>query len=73
MLPYNYGDALARISVPTLVTANQADQFFGAQSPVAFRLLRGLAPERKRLVRLSFAEGAGLHDQPVGPQVVLGA
>jgi dienelactone hydrolase len=69
MLAYTYGDALARISVPTLVTANQGDQFFGAQAPVAFRLLRALPPERKRLVRLTFAEGAGLHDQPVGPQV----
>lgn len=69
MLPFSYADDLRRITVPTLVTANQSDQFFADQSPEAFRLLRSLPPQSKRAVRLTTAEGAGLHDQPIGPQV----
>jgi dienelactone hydrolase len=69
MLPFDYAADLRRITVPTLVTANQSDQFFADQSPQAFRLLRSLPPERKQAVRLTTAEGAGLHDQPIGAQV----
>ena len=68
-LPFSYREDLARITVPTLVTANQNDQFFERQSRTAFESLRSLADDRKRLLPLTIAMGAGLHDQPMGPQV----
>ncbi len=69
MLAFNYGQDLRRVTVPTLVTHNQDDQFMRNQSPWAFRLLTSLAPENKELVFLDAAIGGQLHDQPVGPQV----
>lgn len=68
-LPFSYRDDLTRITVPTMVTANQNDQFFKRQSRTAFESLRSLPGDRKRLLPLTIAMGAGLHDQPMGPQV----
>ncbi|MEA5421882.1 alpha/beta hydrolase [Synechococcus sp. CCY9202] len=69
MLPFDFRSDWQRIRIPSLVLANQGDWAFADQSEQAFALLTALPPSQKRLVRLTAAEGASLHDQPVGAQV----
>jgi hypothetical protein len=68
-LPFTYADDLTRITIPTLVTHNQNDEFFDLQSRQCYRLLRSLPAEAKRLLPLTVSMGAQMHDQPLGPQV----
>jgi hypothetical protein len=51
-----------------MVTSNEGDEFFAGQSKEAFDLLR-LPDAKKQLLELTAAQGAQLHDQPMGPQV----
>jgi hypothetical protein len=66
---FDYTDALQRIRIPMLVTRNQGDEFFAAQSKRSYELLRSVPPAAKRLLPLTVARGAQKHDQPIGPQV----
>lgn len=69
MLPFRYGADLRAMTIPTMVLANEGDEFFGEQPDQAYAMLTRLSASRKRLVHLTAAQGASLHDQPVGPQV----
>ncbi len=70
MLPFKYGADLRAMTTPTMVCANEGDEFFGEQPNKAFAMLTRLKQNQKRLVLLTAQQGASLHDQPVGPQVV---
>ncbi|MDO9486088.1 MAG: alpha/beta hydrolase [Actinomycetota bacterium] len=69
MLPFRYGADLRAMTTPTMVVANEGDEFFGDQPDKAFAMLETLPKSQKRLVHLTAKQGASLHDQPVGPQV----
>jgi len=69
MLPFKYGADLRAMTTPTMVCANEGDEFFGEQPDKAFSMLTRLNKNQKRLVHLTASQGASLHDQPVGPQV----
>lgn len=69
MLPFRYRRDYQQITIPTMVTANEGDENFGTQPEEAFGFLDRVPASRKELVRLTGAQGASLHDQPVGPQV----
>jgi hypothetical protein len=69
MLPFRYRRDYQQITIPTMVTANEGDENFGTQPEEAFGFLDRVPASRKELVRLTAAQGASLHDQPVGPQV----
>jgi pimeloyl-ACP methyl ester carboxylesterase len=69
MLPFRYRRDYQAITIPTMVTANEGDENFGSQPEEAFGFLDRVPASRKELVRLTAAQGASLHDQPVGPQV----
>jgi pimeloyl-ACP methyl ester carboxylesterase len=67
-LPFDYTDDYKAITIPTLLTANQGDPFFGDQPHQAYALLDNVAPADKKLIQFTDAEGAQLHDQPMAPQ-----
>lgn len=69
MLPFDYANDFARISIPTMLTVNEGDQFFGRQAEPAFAMLGNVPPNDKILLQLTVAQGAQLHDQPTGPTV----
>ncbi len=69
LLPFRFGSDYRAIEIPTLITANEGDEFFGTQPAEAFGMLRHVPRSRKSLVHLTAQMGASLHDQPVGPQV----
>ncbi|MFA7324302.1 MAG: alpha/beta hydrolase, partial [Candidatus Nanopelagicales bacterium] len=69
MLPFKYGADLRAMTVPTMVVANEGDEFFGEQPDKAYTMLTRLPRSQKELVHLNAKQGASLHDQPVGPQV----
>ena len=69
MLPFRYGQDLHDMTIPTMVCANEGDEFFGDQPDKAFTMLTRLDAKQKRLVHLAARQGASLHDQPAGPQV----
>lgn len=66
---FEYAQDFREITIPTMITMNEGDEFFSAQSVEAFAMLEKVPESRKTLLRLTTAEGASLHDQPVGPQV----
>lgn len=68
-LAFDYRNDYRTIRIPTLLTANQGDEFFHQQAKKAFSRLR-LPKADKRLVTFTADQGAQLHDQPMGPQVV---
>lgn len=69
MLRFDFTEDYRRIRIPTMLTQNEGDEFFGDQPEQAFALLTGVPAERKELLRLTAAQGAQLHDQPSGPTV----
>lgn len=69
MLPFNYEADYREITIPTMVTANEGDEFFAAQGKEAFAMLEKVPSSRKTFQQLTAAQGASLHDQPTGPQV----
>lgn len=68
LLPFRYRQEFGAIRIPTMLTANEGDEFFDEQSAIAFGFLGSVPPSRKELVRFTAATGTSLHDQPVGPQ-----
>jgi pimeloyl-ACP methyl ester carboxylesterase len=68
-LPFRFGRDFAAITIPSLVLANEADEFFQQQSAHCYDLLESVPASRKEKVLLTAQQGASLHDQPVGPQV----
>lgn len=68
-LAYDFTDDYRQIRIPTLLTANEGDEFFRDQAKKAYSWLR-LPKADKRLVTFTAKQGAQLHDQPMGPQVV---
>jgi pimeloyl-ACP methyl ester carboxylesterase len=69
MLPFSYERDFRSISIPTMITANEGDEFFGDQPEKAFDMLEKVPASRKHLQKLTGRQGAALHDQPTGPQV----
>jgi pimeloyl-ACP methyl ester carboxylesterase len=69
MLPFQFGRDFRKITIPTLVLANEGDQVFGTQPEKAYAMLDSVPRSQKALVHLTAEKGASLHDQPVGPQV----
>jgi len=69
MLPFQFERDFRKITIPTLVLANEGDPFFGDQPEKAYKLLDSVPSSRKAIVHLTAQKGASLHDQPVGPQV----
>ncbi len=69
LLPFRFGADFRQIRIPTLITANEGDEFFGKQPDQAFELLTSVPRSQKALVHLTAQLGASLHDQPTGPQV----
>lgn len=67
-LPFDYTDDYKAIKIPTLLTANEGDPFFGDQPRQAYALLDNVPPADKKLIQFTDAEGAQLHDQPMAPQ-----
>lgn len=68
-LPFTFAKDYRRITIPSLLTMNEGDEFFADQPADAFAMLDKVPASRKALVHLNAAKGASLHDQPVGPQV----
>jgi pimeloyl-ACP methyl ester carboxylesterase len=68
-LSFQFENDYRLITMPTLVTSNEGDTSFGDQSRQAYDFLENVPSSRKAYVRLTAAQGASLHDQPVGPQV----
>ena len=69
ILPYTFDADYRAITIPTMITMNEGDQFFGDQPAEAFAMLDKVPANRKVLQRFTGAQGAALHDQPSGPQV----
>ena len=69
MLPFQFERDFRKITIPTLVLANEGDQVFGTQPEQAYAMLDSVPRSQKALVHLTAQKGASLHDQPVGPQV----
>ncbi|MFM2438352.1 MAG: hypothetical protein RLZ55_1171 [Actinomycetota bacterium] len=69
MLAFDYQQDYGRIKIPTMITSNEGDQFFGQQGVQAFDLLTNVPPDQKALVQFTAPQGAQLHDQPNGPTV----
>jgi pimeloyl-ACP methyl ester carboxylesterase len=68
ILRFNYTNDYKAIKIPTLLTANEDDQFFGSQSTQAFALMKNAPSSNKQLIEFTSAEGAQFHDQPMAPQ-----
>ena len=69
LIPFNYEADYGQIKIPTMVTTNQGDQFFAEQGAHAFELLTQVPANQKKLLDLTAAMGASMHDQPTGTQV----
>lgn len=69
LLRFNYQQDYAAITIPTMLTENEGDQFFLEQGAAAFTMLKSVPPDQKVLLPLTVSQGAQLHDQPNGPQV----
>lgn len=69
LLTFNFEADYAAIKIPSMLTANQGDQFFLDQSAQAYAKLTNVPPSQKVLLPLTAVQGAQLHDQPNGPQV----
>ena len=69
ILKFDFESDYKQIRIPTMLTSNQGDEFFGAQPKEAFEFLTNVPPSQKVLLNLTAAQGASLHDQPIGPQV----
>ncbi len=69
MLPYVFESDFQAITIPTMLTINEGDEFFGNQPVEAFAMLDKVPSSRKVLQKFTGAQGAALHDQPSGPQV----
>ncbi|MEI6621878.1 MAG: alpha/beta hydrolase [Actinomycetes bacterium] len=69
MLPFNFEADYRAITIPTMITINEGDTFFGNQPVEAFAMLDKVPAGRKVLQKFTGAQGAALHDQPSGPQV----
>ena len=70
ILKFDFEADYKQIQIPTMLTANQGDEFFASQPQQAFDFLTSVPSSRKMLLNLTAAQGASLHDQPIGPQVV---
>jgi pimeloyl-ACP methyl ester carboxylesterase len=69
LLTFNYQQDYAAITIPTMLTQNEGDQFFLNQPAEAFAMLKSVPADQKVLLPLTVPQGAQLHDQPNGPQV----
>lgn len=69
LIPFNYEQDYKRIKIPTMITINQGDQFFGDQGHQAFSWLTNVPANKKKFLDLTAEMGASMHDQPIGPQV----
>ena len=69
MLKFDFEADYKQIRIPTMLTSNQGDEFFATQSEEAFAFLTNVPASQKVLLKLTAAQGASLHDQPIGPQV----
>ena len=67
MLKFDFEADYKQIRIPTMLTSNQGDEFFAAQSE-AFAFLTNVPASQKVLLKLTAAQ-VPLHDQPIGPQV----
>ncbi len=68
ILRFDFTADYKAITIPTLLTSNVADEFFGNQSSEAFGLLQNVPTADKELIVFTPAEGAQMHDQPMAPQ-----
>ncbi len=66
---FDYAADYAAITIPSMLTENQGDQFFLQQGAEAYAKLTNVPPADKVLLPLTAPQGAQLHDQPNGPQV----
>ena len=69
MLKFDFEADYKQIRIPTMLTSNQGDEFFADQPKEAFEFLTNVPASQKVLLNLTAAQGASLHDQPIGPQV----
>ncbi len=69
ILKYDFEADYKQIRIPTMLTMNEGDEFFGEQPVQAFEFLVNVSASQKTLLKLTGAQGASLHDQPIGPQV----
>lgn len=69
LIPFNFEQDYKKIRIPTMVTLNEGDQFFGDQGHQAFDWLQNVPANKKKFLDLTAAMGASMHDQPIGPQV----
>jgi len=67
ILQFNFAEDFSQITIPTMVTVNEGDIFFGDQGVQAFDKLSKVPEQDKVLVEFTAAEGTQLHDQPNGP------
>ena len=67
MLPFDFTEDYRQIQIPTMVTSNEGDEFFAGQSKR--RSLLRLPMPKSSCSNWTAAQGAQLHDQPMGPQV----
>ncbi len=59
---------LPTVNIPTYVTVNQLDEFFGPQGEKVLGMLTSLTKNQKYRRSLTMATGTQFHDQPLGPQ-----
>lgn len=69
LVSFDYTADYGKIKIPTMITANEGDQFFAQQGAQGYNLLTNVPPDQKSLLQLTAAQGAQLHDQPNGPTV----
>lgn len=67
LLQFDYEADYKQIQIPTMVTVNQGDIFFGDQGAQAFQWLTQVPPDQKVLQEFTVEQGTQLHDQPNGP------
>lgn len=68
ILRFDFTADFHAITIPSLLTANEGDTFFGRQPYQAYRLLTRVPAADKKLIVFTAAEGAQRHDQPMAPQ-----
>ncbi len=68
ILNFQYQSVLPTVNIPTYVTVNQLDEFFGPQGEKVLGMLTSLTKDQKYRRSLTMATGTQFHDQPLGPQ-----
>ena len=56
-MSFDYTADYGKIKIPTMITANEGDQFFAQQGAQGYNLLTNVPPDQKSLLQLTAAQG----------------